>query len=72
MKGLKCPTAKMTEEDLTDEVSELQAAMLYRVAGIQDAIKYLLQKHLMEFLDARLNRWDKVRSGVAEWLMEGS
>lgn len=69
-KGLKCPTAKMTEEDLTDEVSERQAEMLYRVAGIQDAIKYLLQKHLTAFLDARLNRWEIVQSNVHDWIEE--
>ena len=71
-KGLKCPTAKRTEEDLTDEMSELQAAMLYRVAGITDAIKYLLQKHLMEFMDARLNRWGIVQSNVHDWIEEGA
>lgn len=72
IKGLKCPTAKMTEQDLTDEVSETQAAMLYRVAGISDTIKHLLQKHLMEFLDARLNRWGIVQSNVHDWIEEGA
>lgn len=71
-KGLKCPTAKMTEEDLTDEVSERQAEMLYRVAGIQDAIKYLLQKHLVKFLSDRLNKWDVCRDNVNEWVEEAA
>lgn len=71
-KGLKCPTAKMTEENLADEMSERQAAMLYRVAGITDAIKYLLQKHLTEFMDARLNRWGIVQSNVHDWIEEGA
>lgn len=71
-KGLKCPTAKMTEEDLTDEVSERQAEMLYRVAGIQDAIKYLLQKHLVKFLSDRLSKWDVCRDNVNEWVEEAA
>jgi len=71
-KGLKCPTAKMLREEGADEMPEMQAAMLYRVAGIQDAIKYLLSSHLMAFLDARLNRWGIVRDNVNEWVEEAA
>jgi hypothetical protein len=62
----------MFKEELTDEISETQAEMLYRMAGIQDAIKHLLSKHLKAFLDARLNRWEQVRSNVWEWIEEGA
>lgn len=71
-KGLKCPKTSMFKEELTGEVSETQAEMLYRMAGIQDAIRCLLSKHLMGFLDARLNRWGIVQSNVHDWIEEAA